>query len=128
MLVLFHRKIHLDLLFVVLHGYTVLEVLEKRKNQRFDMNLPLELVCGTSEAPILEPARQGETRNVSSAGVFFRIAERMRIGQPIEYFLTFPKAPGSQTSVRVRCLGTVVREVREESSFAATLERYEFVR
>ena len=52
----------------------------------------------------------------------------MRLGQAIEYLITFPKAPGTDTLVRVRCMGTVVREQPQESSFAATLERYEFVR
>ena len=87
------------------------------------MTLPLELACGTASTKVL-----GETRNVSSAGVFFRAGEKMRLGQAIEYLITFPKAPGTDTLVRVRCMGTVVREQPQESSFAATLERYEFVR
>ena len=87
------------------------------------MTLPLEFACGTAATKVL-----GETRNVSSAGVFFRTGEKIRIGQPIEYFLTFPKAPGARQSVRIKCFGTVVREQPQESSFAATLERYEFLR
>ena len=92
------------------------------------MTLPLELVRGTSSTKVLGESVFGETRNVSSAGIFFQIAEKFRVGQSIEYFITFPKAPGAKTAVRVKCLGTVVREEPEESAFAATLDRYEFLR
>lgn len=69
----------------------------------------------------------GETKNVSSSGVLFVSAAPMSIGEPIEYLITFPKAPGSAADVRLRCIGKVLRR-DPESAFAATLERYEFVR
>jgi hypothetical protein len=70
----------------------------------------------------------GETKNVSSSGVLFISKERIPVGDPIEYLITFPKAPGSRSEVRLRCVGKVLREDLESSAFAATLERYEFVR
>ncbi len=69
----------------------------------------------------------GETRNVSSSGVLFTADQPIPVGDPIEYVITFPKAPGSRKEVRLRCVGKVLREDRE-LAFAATLERYEFVR
>jgi hypothetical protein len=42
--------------------------------------------------------------------------------------ITFPKPPGSRGEVRLRCVGKVLREDAEASAFAATLERYEFLR
>lgn len=65
--------------------------------------------------------------NVSSSGVLFTSKDRVPIGDPIEYVITFPKTPGSRSVVRLKCVGKVLRQ-HLESAFAATLERYEFVR
>jgi hypothetical protein len=70
----------------------------------------------------------GETRNVSSAGVLFTSSRPVPIGESIEYLITFPKAPGARSEVRLRCVGKVVREDTDLAAFAATLERYEFIR
>jgi hypothetical protein len=97
-------------------------VTEKRKNQRFDLRLPLQVVgSGASKKT------KGETKNMSSSGVLFTSAEPVPVGEPIEYVITFPKAPGTRSEVRLRCVGTVLRE-DADSTFATTLERYEFVR
>jgi hypothetical protein len=94
---------------------------EQRKNQRFELRLPFELIrTGTTRMV-------GETKNVSSSGVLFTSETSVAVGEPIEYLITFPKAAGSRSEVRLRCVGTVLRE-DPESKFAATLERYEFVR
>jgi hypothetical protein len=95
---------------------------EQRKNQRFDLKLPLELIRNGNNSRMT-----GETKNVSSSGVLFTSNAAISIGEPIEYLITFPKPAGSRTEVRLRCVGKVLRE-DPESKFAATLERYEFVR
>jgi PilZ domain len=100
---------------------TVNNVNEQRKNQRFDLKLPFEIIrTGTNKVV-------GETKNVSSSGVLFTSDTSMAVGEPIEYLITFPKSVNSRSEVRLRCVGTVLRE-DAESKFAATLERYEFVR
>ncbi len=97
-------------------------VIEQRKNQRFDLRLPFELVrAGAKSKP------SGETRNVSSSGVLFTSPVPVGVGEPIEYLITFPPAAGSRAEVRLRCVGKVLRNDPRET-FAATLERYEFVR
>lgn len=96
-------------------------MVEQRKNQRFEMRLPFEIVRAGSGERLT-----GETRNVSSSGVLFTSPEQVTVGDSIEYMITFPKAPGAR-SVRLRCVGKVARE-HEDKSFAATLERYEFLR
>jgi hypothetical protein len=97
-------------------------VIEQRKNQRFDLKLPFEIIrAGANHKTI------GETRNVSSSGVLFTSSIPVEVGEPIEYLITFPKAPGSRADVRLRCVGTVLRG-DPALTFAATLERYEFVR
>jgi hypothetical protein len=98
-------------------------VTEQRRNQRFSLRLPLQVVGSGANVKT-----SGETHNVSSSGVLFTSKDRIAVGDAIEYFITFPKAPGSRSEVRLRCVGKVLREEPELSAFAATLERYEFVR
>ncbi len=97
-------------------------MIEQRKNQRFELRLPFELIrSGANAKPV------GETKNVSSSGVLFTSPVPVDVGAPIEYLITFPTATGSRTEVRLRCVGKVLRNDPAET-FAATLERYEFVR
>ena len=96
--------------------------MEQRKNQRFDLRLPFEILEGATKTK-----SKGETRNVSSSGVLFMSKSPVEIGASIEYMITLPKTPGTRSDVRLRCVGKVVRS-DHTSRFAATLERYEFVR
>ncbi len=113
----------LHLLTLVLLGYKFESaVTEHRKNQRFNLRLPFQIVNSGTNIKT-----SGETKNVSSSGVLFTSKDRVPIGDPIEYVITFPKPPGSRNSVRLKCVGKVLRQ-GPESAFAATLERYEFVR
>src|SRR5579862_1710493 len=95
---------------------------EQRKHQRFDLKLPFELIRGG-----VHPKLAGETKNVSSSGVLFTSMLPVEVGESIEYWLTFPKVHGSRAEVRLRCVGKVLR-TEPETTFAATLERYEFLR
>ena len=96
--------------------------MEQRKHQRFDLRLPFEILASGAKIKY-----KGETRNLSSCGVLFRSKTPVKIGASIEYLITLPKAPGTRSDVRLRCMGKVVRS-EEESLFAATMDRYEFVR
>ena len=95
---------------------------EQRKNQRFELKLPFEIIRAGTTTKMM-----GETKNMSSSGVLFTSDTSVAIGEPIEYLITFPKPANSRSDVRLRCVGTVLRE-DPQSKFAATLERYEFVR
>ena len=97
-------------------------MIEQRKNQRFELRLPFEVIRAGATSKTT-----GETKNVSSSGVLFRSADPVPVGEPIEYFITLLKAPASRSEVRLRCVGKVLRG-ETESAFAATLERYEYVR
>lgn len=106
---------------------------EQRKNLRFELRLPIELVRSGTESI----GKVTETRNVSSGGVLFASESQLPVGEPIEYLITLPTGKDPD-GVKLHCVGTVIRlEVRpqrtsreKEKSFhvAATLERYEFVR
>jgi len=97
-------------------------MMEQRKHQRFELRLPFEVVTNGSRSKV-----RGETRNVSSAGVLFTTESQLPLGEAIEYLITFPRTPGTRKDVRLRCVGKVIRE-DSQSAFAASLERYEFVR
>ena len=86
------------------------------------MQLPLELLRSKENS-----RSSGETKNVSSTGVLFTSAAPIEVGESIEYMITLPKGSGSPATIRLRCVGKVLRS-DSESAFAATLERYEFVR
>ena len=104
-------------------AYTLISiVMEQRKNQRFDLRLPFEIVDGATKTK-----SRGETRNVSSCGVLFMSKTPVAVGASIEYMITLPKVPGAHSEVHLRCIGKVVRS-EQPSRFAATLERYEFMR
>lgn len=98
-------------------------MIDQRRNQRFDLRLPFELVR-TGSQPV---GRTGETLNLSSGGVLFTSDASIEVGQSIEFIITLP------TKVRLRCIGKVVRTERSadeeiEGNVAATVERFEFVR
>jgi hypothetical protein len=97
-------------------------MMEQRKHQRFDLRLPFEVVTSGSRSKV-----RGETRNVSSAGVLFTTESQLPLGESIEYLITLPRTPGTRKDVRLRCVGKVLRE-DSQSAFAASLERYEFLR
>lgn len=106
---------------------------EQRRNQRFELKLPIELVRAGGEGVL----QVGETRNLSSGGVLFTSEGKLQKGDPIEYLVTLPTT-GADSGLRLRCMGKVVRVEnrnqpetsgsRQPFSIAATLERHEFVR
>jgi len=97
-------------------------MIEQRKHQRFELRLPFEVVRNGSPLNV-----RGETKNLSSAGVLFTAESQLPLGEAIEYLITLPSTPGARKDVRLRCVGKIIRE-DAESAFAASLERYEFLR
>jgi PilZ domain-containing protein len=97
-------------------------MIEQRKHQRFELKLPFEVVRNGSPLNV-----RGETKNLSSAGVLFTAEGRLPLGESIEYLITLPRTPGARKEVRLHCVGKVIRE-DAEAGFAASLERYEFLR
>lgn len=102
-------------------------VREQRRAHRFELSLPLTLVRGgRAESP-----RLGETRNLSSRGVYFVVPEVMELGALLEFIVTLPPELSVAGPVRLLCKGKVTRVEQKEETLvgvAATIERYEFVR
>jgi hypothetical protein len=96
-------------------------VADQRKNQRFDLRLPVELVRASGQ----EKQLTAETRNLGSGGVFIHAEEDLNVGDTVEYIIHFPST-SDQEQLRLRCVGRVIR--READGVAATMDRYEYVR
>ena len=102
-------------------------VKEQRRSQRFQLTLPLTLVRGNRG----EINRAGETRNLSSTGVYFVVGEPVELGSLLEFIVTLPDEISMAGPVRLLCKGKVTRVERQPEALvgvAATIERYEFVR
>ena len=106
-------------------------VTERRRSQRFDLSLPIQIMWLADKQVELG----GETENVSSAGALFAVeGETPRMGSSIEFMVTLTSAPkGSETpTVRLRCRGRIARSTKtagdESEKVAATIDRYQFVR
>jgi hypothetical protein len=98
------------------------KVIEQRKTQRFNLSLPFEVAHAGADQ-----ITAGKTLNVSSSGVLFALSKPMEIGELIEYVIILSRVPSPNIEVRLRCSGKVVREA-SKLTFAATLERHEFMR
>ena len=108
-----------------------MNVSDKRRAQRFPMTLPVDLKqveeAGDGGSEIVQ------TRDVSSGGVYFEYESHLEVGTSLEFVLTLPGEITKGSSVRIRCMGKVVRvdstsEQGDRVGIAATIERYEFVR
>lgn len=97
---------------------------DQRRSKRYELKLPCEVVRIGSRTT----SQPGETRNVSSGGVFLTTsAPSFQVGEVVEYLISLPT--GSRIGdVQLLCKGKVVRRDDSQEGVAATLERYEFVR
>ncbi len=109
------------------------DVIDHRRHRRYELRLPVELI----RAGKMQVSNRGETENVSSGGVLFISDARVDVGESIEYLISLPRGTGQGASVRLRCLGKVLRLEQHEPPYengtlcvgvAATMERYEFIR
>ncbi|MEX2261457.1 MAG: PilZ domain-containing protein [Bryobacteraceae bacterium] len=107
-----------------------MHVIEQRKTQRFEIQLPVEVLRAGGE----RFSENAHTRNISSGGLLFVSKRRMDVGGPIEYVVSLMTESG--TAVHLRCMGKVLRleklhpapDIDDAFAVAATLERYEFLR
>ncbi len=107
-----------------------MNVNDKRRAQRFPMTLPVNLKVGQLEGAEIEAV---QTHDVSSGGIYFEYESHLEVGTSLEFVLTLPGEITQGGSVRIRCMGKVVRvdrasEQGDHLGIAATIERYEFVR
>jgi len=101
---------------------------DQRKTKRFDLQLPVEVIK-VGASLLKGPA---ETHNLSSGGALIVSSTPAQVGDFIEYRIALPHDPKENKSLGLHCVGKVVRTegapAENNFRFAATLERYEFVR
>jgi hypothetical protein len=97
-------------------------VVEQRKAERFELQLPV-LVVREGSKPV---CTLGKTRNLSSGGVLLVMQGYIALGDSIEYVVMLTLSTDGQQATRLYCKGRVVRN--EGFVYAATIERYEFLR
>lgn len=104
---------------------------ERRLARRYDLALPVVVhVAVNKEAP-----HNGQTRDISTRGVYFTLQKELSPGTELDFTLTLPAEVTQGKEVFVRAHGRVVRVDREKEletaanvGVAAVIERYDIIR
>ena len=105
---------------------------ERRIARRYELSLPV-VVRSPIERQQVE-SRNGQTRDISTRGVYFLIEENMAPGTELDFTLTLPAEITRGTEVFIRAHGRVVRVERksddgmEKLGIAAVIEKYDIIR
>ena len=106
---------------------------EKRRNQRFPLELPLEVNWPDGEG---SKAAETKLRDISSSGVYFYLPQNLDAEGKIEFYVRLHEPESSVPGIFLHCLGSVVRvdpqpEETEHSGqvgVAVRIDRYRFLR
>lgn len=104
---------------------------ERRIARRYELSLPV-VVRSPIEKEV--ESRNGQTRDISTRGVYFLIEEDMAPGTELDFTLTLPAEITRGTEVFIRAHGRVVRVERksddglEKLGIAAVIEKYDIIR
>lgn len=97
---------------------------ERRAARRLPLHVPVFVTV--TEGGIKDHA--AVTRNVSASGVFLEMESPLPEGTEIEFTLTLPPEITHSGSIRVHCLGTVVRvEHGERAGVAAAIDEFDLL-
>lgn len=102
---------------------------EVRTGKRFEVHLPIKITT-----PEGAEAHEGQTDNLSAAGVYLSLDSSLEVGSAVEFDITMPASViGSDKDVRIHCNGRVVRneapkDGTKNSGVACVIDRYEFIR
>jgi len=111
---------------------TTTRMKDRRTARRYDLSLPVII-----HAPILKEAvsRIGQTRDISTRGVYFTIENNLSAGAKLDITIPFPTELTGGTKVFVRIIGKALRlEKRSENGdqkvgvVAAVFEMHEITR
>lgn len=104
---------------------------ERRTARRYELSLPVVV-----RSPIQREVetRNGQTRDISTRGVYFLIERDMAPGTELDFTLTLPAEITRGTEVFIRAHGRVVRVEKktengsEKLGVAAVIEKYDIIR
>jgi len=103
---------------------------ERRNARRYDLSLPVMVRIPTN----ISDLQSGETRDISTRGVYFTIEQDLEAGSELDLTVTLPPEITHGEEVFVRAAGKVVRvdprtaARRMRLGVAAIIERYDIVR
>jgi hypothetical protein len=104
---------------------------ERRLARRYDLSLPVSIRMPVNRDPA---AHSGQTRDISTRGVYFMMQREMAPGTELDFTLTLPAEITRGTEVFVRAHGRVIRVDKREDDHhetigvAAVIERYDIIR
>jgi hypothetical protein len=99
--------------------------------RRYDLSLPVNVRLPINREP---RSHNGQTRDISTRGVYFTLQKDLAPGTEVDFTLTLPAEITRGTEVFVRAHGRVVRvdkrveEDQEAVGVAAVIERYDIIR
>jgi hypothetical protein len=101
---------------------------DRRKAQRFPLELPLKVKWGENGEAAQEP---GTVRDISASGVYFLLHHELKPESKVEFYIRLKVEGAPEGGVLLHCVGSVVRvESRdpERIGVAARIDRYRFLR
>ncbi|HKV03617.1 MAG TPA: PilZ domain-containing protein [Candidatus Acidoferrales bacterium] len=104
---------------------------ERRMARRYDLSLPVNIRMPINREPKLHA---GQTRDISTRGVYFTVEKDLIPGSEVDFTLTLPAEITRGAEVFVRAHGRVVRvdkrsdDDHETIGVAAVIERYDIIR
>jgi hypothetical protein len=104
---------------------------ERRMARRYDLSLPVNVRLPINREP---KSHNGQTRDISTRGVYFTLRNDLAPGTEVDFTLTLPAEITRGTEVFVRAHGRVVRvdkrveDDQEAVGVAAVIERYDIIR
>ncbi len=98
---------------------------EKRSTRRFSLELPITVTYANNGRTEFA----GQTRDVSSRGVFIYVNTELSAGAVLEFIMTLPREITLADPIRVRCHGRVLRVESKggQQGIAVSIERYVFL-
>jgi hypothetical protein len=104
---------------------------ERRLARRYDLSLPVNVRLPITREPA---THDGQTRDISTRGVYFIMQKELSPGTEVDFTLTLPAEITRGSEVFVRAHGRVVRvdkqrdDDHETIGVAAVIERYDIIR
>ncbi|MGD1211339.1 MAG: PilZ domain-containing protein [Candidatus Acidiferrales bacterium] len=104
---------------------------ERRMARRYDLSLAVNVRLPINREP---RSHNGQTRDISTRGVYFTLQKDLAPGTEVDFTLTLPAEITRGTEVFVRAHGRVVRvdkraeDDQEAVGVAAVIERYDIIR
>ncbi len=106
---------------------------ERRTARRYDLTLPISIRFAAEKENLIN-RQDGKTRDISTRGLYFVVAQKMEAGSKLDITLTLPAEITRGGDVIVRAQGKVVRVERRledgepRQGVAAVIERYDIIR